>query len=287
MEIGEALGLIEAGQARLPLPGWRLTMATGEDARSFLHDLLTADVATLEEGRSRRALLLSPTGRIRADVTVAAVAEGLLLAQAPDQPHSVADLLARYVLSAAVGLTDRSDDLSIVAFPGGDPVWAGARYAPSVMGPGTDVVVSPGDHAHALPGTEIPPEAAEAWRILQGMALFPRDLTERSLPNEAGLDTRIDVDKGCFLGQEAVAKVRNLGHPSHAVLAVGASRPIRAGDEVRAGGDPAGEVTSAARARRWAGIVRVRWDARREELATSSGVPLEVSGLASGPAPAA
>ena len=286
MEIGNALRLIEAGEARLELAGWRLTTAGGEDARAFLHDLLTADVATLEPGRSRRALLLSPTGRIRADVTVAGMAEGLLLVQAPDQPHGIADLLTPYVLSAAVELTDRTRDLSVVAFPGGAPPAAEGSYSPSALGPGGDIVRPRGPAGGPLPGTEVPAAAVEAWRIIQGIARFPRDLTDRSLPNEAGLEARIDVDKGCFLGQEAVAKVRNLGHPTHAVLAVAAPRPIRPAEEVRAAGGAVGEITSAA-GERQAGIVRVRWDARGAELTTASGVPLAVVGLASGPAPSA
>jgi hypothetical protein len=287
MEIDEALRLIEAGEARLELAGWRLTMAAGEDARAFLHDLLTADVATLEPGRSRRALLLSPTGRIRADVTVAGLAEGLLLVQGPDQPHGIADLLAPYVLSAAVELTDRTGDLSVVAFPGVAPPAGEAGYTPSAVGPGGDVVRPREPAGDPLPGTEVPASAVEAWRIVQGIARFPRDLTERSHPNEAGLERWIDVDKGCFLGQEAVAKIRTLGHPTHAVLAVTAPDPITPGEEVRAGNGSVGEITSAAAGERHAGIVRIRWDARDAELATSGGVPLEVAGLASGPAPAA
>jgi folate-binding protein YgfZ len=126
----------------------------------------------------------------------------------------------------------------------------------------------------------------EADRIAAGRARFPVDLTGRSLPNEAGLERLIDVEKGCFLGQEAVAKVRTLGHPTHVVLSVEADGLLEAGEEVLADGEPAGVVTGAAAGDegRAAGIVRVRWAARDGHLETERGTALAVRGLARGPA---
>lgn len=269
------------GADRVSLEGWRVVTAEGPEARDFLHDLLTADVSSLEEGRSRRALLLTPTGRIRADLTVAAIGTELLLVQSPDQPDAIDDLLAPYVLSADVTLEDRSDDLRIVALPDADspPPEAPRWYAPSALGPGLDLVLEPAD-ALDVGGAW---DRTEAARIAAGRARFPVDLTGRSLPNEAGLDRLIDVDKGCFLGQEAVAKVRNLGHPTHVVLSVAAGGPLHAGEDVLAGGDPVGTVTGAASTPGgWVGIVRVRWSAREEDLRAAGGSRLSVRGLASG-----
>jgi folate-binding Fe-S cluster repair protein YgfZ len=81
-----------------------------------------------------------------------------------------------------------------------------------------------------------------------------------------------DRAKGCFLGQEAVAKVANLGHPTRIVFPVEAAAPIHEGETVRTGsGADVGLVTSAVDR---LGIVRVRWDARDADLATSSGTLL-------------
>ncbi len=82
------------------------------------------------------------------------------------------------------------------------------------------------------------PEALEAWRIRHGLARFPVDLDADSLPAEAGLDVEpvIDRTKGCYLGQESVARVRNLGHPPRVVLGVRAETPLRPGAPVRSNG---------------------------------------------------
>lgn len=273
------------------LAAWRKVLARGGDARSWLGDLVTADVAGLEPGRAVRALLLSPTGRIRADLTVAGLEDGFLLLQHPGQPRSAADLLAPYRLSSDVELVDRTGDLGVVAFPGDDvpPRAPGARSAPSCLGRGADLVLQGGTQpirraAEAAGLREASAEDLEGWRVERGAARFPVDLSEASLPHEAALDRLVDVEKGCFLGQEAVAKVRNLGHPPWLVLAGGVAGTARPGETVRAEDRDVGEVTSAALVEGGtAVIVRVRWEARDLPLRTASGAPVEVSGPATGP----
>jgi folate-binding protein YgfZ len=259
----------------------------GADARTWLNDLLTAGVARLEEGRACRSLLLGPTGRIRADVHVLPWGEdGLLLVQDPAQPSSIADLLRPYVLSSAVTIADRSADVALYCVPGraADRVgWAGTR--PSILGSGIDLVTSPAGSARLESMmlnkqlTEVGEDALEVWRIRRGVARFPVDITEASVPAEADLDDLIDVGKGCFLGQESVAKIRNLGHPTHVVRAASSDADLGPGAEVLAGGEVVGQVTSAAAAAGsgTACLVRVRWGAAQAPLATPDGAPLRPS----------
>ena len=110
-------------------------------------------------------------------------------------------------------------------------------------------------------------------RIRLGAPAFPDDLDPESLPAEAGWDSApvTDRTKGCFLGQEAVAKIANRGHPTRLVRAVLGDRPLTAGEPVLAGDGPVGLVTSADGA---FGLVRIAWRAREEALSTSSGVRL-------------
>jgi hypothetical protein len=140
----------------------------------------------------------------------------------------------------------------------------------------------------ALPegNVAIGPEALESWRIERGAARFPIDLGEASLPHEAGLDDLIDHEKGCYLGQEAVAKVRNLGHPPFAALAVRPDRSVNVGEEVLVDEEPVGSVTSATEGPPRAAIARVRWWARAASLRTGSGAALGSARLASGSAEA-
>ena len=98
------------------------------------------------------------------------------------------------------------------------------------------------------------------------------DFGPDALPAEVGLESTIDFTKGCFLGQESVAKVRNLGHPPRVLLHVRSDAPVARGASVIAGEETVGEVTSVAAAPHGVdAIVRVRWDAERDRLVTEAG----------------
>ena len=113
------------------------------------------------------------------------------------------------------------------------------------------------------------------WRIRRGIPRFGVDLSEDGLPTEAGWDGLIDRTKGCFLGQEAVAKVRNLGHPPRLIVPLHSARPVKAGQTILAATREVGTVTSAAPDGEGSALLgRVRWEARDAELRTASGHPL-------------
>lgn len=282
----EELSALEEERAFADRSSVRKLQIAGPDGRRWLHDLLTADIAGLGDGRACRSLLLGPTGRIRADVHVMPVGEGeLLILQDPAQAASIADLLAPYVLSSAVTLTDRSD-LTLYCVPGraADRVgWPGTR--PSLLGAGEDLLTSPAGAARLESMimnkqlTEVGDDALEVWRIRRGVARFPVDLTENSVPAEAGLDHLIDTEKGCFLGQESVAKIRNLGHPTHVVRAMSADADVAAGTEVLAEGAIAGRVTSATAAAGGgtACLVRLRWAVAEATVTAEHGVSFRVA----------
>jgi folate-binding protein YgfZ len=282
-----AAAALAQGRAYADLSRWRKVMVLGSDARTWLNDLLTADIGGLDAGSSRRALLLSPTGRIRAEVTVASMREGLHLFQDPIQPSAIDTLLAPYVLSSDVELVDVSRVKALLAFPGSDPprVPDAETIRPSCLGRGADLILSPmlGSTAQTLQGLTLAgPDALETWRIDKGIPKFPLDLTPESLPHEADLDEAIDYAKGCYLGQEAVAKVRNLGHPTWVVLSMRSDTPVAPSDSVMSDGNEVGRVTSAATVDgHTAVIARVRWSARQLPLTTGSGTPLQSSGIAS------
>jgi tRNA-modifying protein YgfZ len=283
----EELAALEEERAFADRSPVRKLEVAGPDARTWLHDLLTADIAGIGDGRACRSLLLGPTGRIRADVHVVPVGEGdLLILQDEAQPASIAELLAPYVLSSAVTLTDRTDDLTLYCALGraAERVgWPGTR--PSLLGAGEDLLTSPAGAARLESMmmnkqlTEVSDDALEVWRIRRGVARFPVDLGEDSVPAEAGLDHLIDTEKGCFLGQESVAKIRNLGHPTHVIRAMATDADVGTGTEVLADGSLAGRVTSATAAAGGgsACLVRLRWAAAEAPVATEQGVSFRVA----------
>ena len=267
----------------MELSGWRVVAVRGADAGAWLHDLVTADVEGSKSGQSRRSLLLTPTGRIRADFHIAKVDDGsFLLLQASEQLEGVDAILTPYMLSSDVALDDRSGSSVVVAVLGGSAAGdgdAGVVLAPSVLGIGHDIVVTAGEPAREIRKrlrerglVEVTSADIETWRIRRGAARMGADFGPDALPSEAGLEDTIDFTKGCFLGQESVAKVRNLGHPPRVLLHVRSGPAIRPGAAVLAGGVAVGEVTSVAeRNGETDAIVRIRWDAASEPLSTGAG----------------
>ncbi|HEX5936699.1 MAG TPA: hypothetical protein VFZ75_03250 [Actinomycetota bacterium] len=278
---------LERDSGSVHLSDWRVLAVRGADARRWLHDLVTADVASLEDGRARRSLILSPTGRIRADVHVGAVGASFLLLQDPIQPEPVAEILAPYVLSSDVELEDRTGEAEVFAVLDGEAVEDGdeaVRLEPSVLGSGRTVLTPAGAPARALGERlreagleEIGPVDVETWRVRRGTARVGVDIGSDALPAEAGLEDTIDFTKGCFLGQESVAKVRNLGHPPRLLVAVRSTSRLEPGTPVLAGGEPVGAITSAVEvAVGSVGIARVRWDAAARPLAADGAGPLSL-----------
>jgi hypothetical protein len=182
-------------------------------------------------------LLLTPTGRIRADFTMLATVDGFLLVQADDQPERVGDILAPYVLSSAVELEDATTQLAIDATAD---------------------------------------DALDVARIRRGDPRMGVDFDAGALPAEAGLGSAIDEKKGCFLGQEAVAKVRNLGHPPTVLRHLRSAVEVSRGASVHTPGGVVGTVTSAAPAADggWILLARVGWEAAEAALETPGGTPL-------------
>ncbi len=241
----ELVAALEDGRGFVDRSEDRAVVVRGADARGWLGDLVTADIASLVPGSSRRSLLLSPTGRIRADMWITQIDDdAFLVVQASDQPEPVDDLLRPYVLSSAVRVEPASDERSVLLFP--------ARE---------EIVFARGDDRSALRGRSpgsgsirVDERAFEIWRVCRGDPRMGIDFEAGSLPAEAGLERLIDVTKGCFLGQESVAKVRNLGHPPTVLRHLRCDTHVIAGTSVSAAGEGSaggavGVITSTAPAR--------------------------------------
>ena len=243
-----------AGYARLRdgAPTWvaepvALIWVEGPDAASFLHGLLSNDVASLGPGGSTEALLLDSKGHVQAAMGVHRDAEdALTLVVAPADGDSVAAALDRYHFS---------EDLEIL---GPEEAWAltvagmPAPAGPSVPGvlPGTVRVVvdDPAAAGAALPGAQAPPAALEMARVAAGVARVGVDTGPSTLVQEAALEDRaVSFTKGCYLGQETVARLQFRGKANRALRGVLLDGPAEPGAPVTAGGREAGRVTSVAR----------------------------------------
>jgi tRNA-modifying protein YgfZ len=107
-----------------------------------------------------------------------------------------------------------------------------------------------------------------------------RDATADDLPMEAGLQDAVAFDKGCYLGQEAMARVRNLGHPRRVLVRVETDAQVSAGDPIFVDGEQAGAVTSAVMVNgRTVALASVRWAHRDGPLRTKEGAELSARPL--------
>jgi tRNA-modifying protein YgfZ len=279
----ENADLLAAGRAFADLSSWRKIEVSGADAGQWLDDLVTADLSGLAPGRASRALFLTPTGGIRASFTVAASGGELLLIQDPTQPSSIERLLEPYVLSSDVKLEDRTNDMVIFSFPGrleAPDLPGTAQSVTSCLGAGVDRLGAARDHDYLLDAltktyVHAAEEDVEGWRIATGIPRFGIDALEGDLPQESGLSDAVSRVKGCFPGQEAVAKVDSLGHPRRLVLALEAEGPAAPGDSVMLDGSEVGQITSAAGFGALTYVLaRLRWEARDADLRTRAGTDL-------------
>src|SRR6478672_2640631 len=185
------LAALLTGRAFVDVSHYRKVRVHGEDAIAWLHDLLTADIAGLTPGASCRSLLLTPTGRIRADVQVLRRDDDIVLTQDPEQPDHIGLLLGPYVLSSAVSLEDATGDLALFAVPDAAASTIGLPgFEPSSLGPGLDLLAAQGKPAWRVQDAlvkaaliEASAASAEAWRIIHGIARMGPDFDQRSRPS--------------------------------------------------------------------------------------------------------
>ena len=265
------------------LSDWRTIQVSGSEALPWLDDLISADVHDLPPGRARPSLLLSPTGGVLASFTVVMAEPGAVLIQDPAQPRPVDRLLTPYVLTSDVHLRDTTGDVLVIAFPDesdAPEVPRAIRFAPSVLGSGAGILVAAKDRADLatmIAGSlrRLTDEEIEVERISAGIVRVGVDTSEGDLPQETGLMGWVSFEKGCYLGQEAVARVSNGGHPRRLVLPVESQDVLTAGEDVLAGGETVGAITSAARhGGRTLAFARIGWDRRDADLMSPRGVAL-------------
>ena len=200
---------------------------TGEDRLSWLHSLTTQDLQHLEPGTAAQALVLSPQGHIEHHLTLA---DDGTAVWAHVEPGTAGTLLAflqsmRFLLK--VDLDDVTSDFAVLTLMGPDRPAATPDGAVVAMPDsfGVDVVV-PRDRlseiAAAVEGSGAAAAGLAAYEALRIAAHRPRfglDTDHKTLPHEIGwIETAVHLNKGCYRGQETVARVHNLGHPPRRLI---------------------------------------------------------------------
>lgn len=247
----------------------------GDDAKAFLHSLLTNDIESLTPGTARYAALLTPQGRMIADMTVVGGPGGEMYMAVPsDAAAALAVRLDKSIFSEAAEVEDVSASTAHFSVTGPDARAVldaaleaiGAADAPGIVSwrsdelglPGADVIV-PAGMAPALRdalqsrAAAMDAEARRTLRIEAGRPEFGVDMTSDTIPLEANLlDRAISTTKGCYVGQEVIIRVLHRGGGRVAKrLAMlrfegGADAAPSAGTPLMVDGRDVGKVTSAA-----------------------------------------
>lgn len=244
---------LAAGRAAVDTSHLGVVRLTGPDRRKLLHSLSTQDFRGVVDGGSVELAILSPNGHVEHHAHAGDDGTHLYLVTDAGRAPALADFLDRMVFSLDAEVSDVTDQVAPVyreqpatgAAAGDDPIVATPR--------GRFELVDRARLAEALAGQELAGiEAYEALRIAAGEARQDLDVDHRTIPNELGwIGTTVALDKGCYRGQETVARVHTLGRPPRrlTVLWVDGSPNVLPGhgDEVLHEGRVVGTVGSAAR----------------------------------------
>jgi tRNA-modifying protein YgfZ len=225
------------------LTRYGLLSVTGEDARDFLHAQLTNDVLHLPQDRAVLAGWCSAKGRLLASFLVVPTANGFLLQLARDLAPAVAKRLSMFVLRSRVKIADVSDAWAQIGIWGED--FPGPVF--SVRQDGARVKVKMDQQRTLLLGTDLQDFRAEgaegAWTLEEIRAERPfitAATQDQFVPQMVNFEKLggIDFQKGCYPGQEIVARAQYRGEVKRRMVRL----PAPAGAELRPGSEFKGGV---------------------------------------------
>ena len=264
-------------------------VVSGKDRASYLQGLLTNDIVALAAGTGCYAAYLTPQGRMISDLRVYELGDVILLElPSVETKKAVLEKLDQFIFSEDVQLGDVTEAFAQIAVigPASSQV-VGALLGESATGlaalgeyaclrgsiaggaaivtrisdagePGFDVYIERARLAALTTGlaaaglTEVDTETAEILRVEGGVPVFHQDMDEDTIPLEAGIEARaINMNKGCYVGQEVIVRVLHRGHGRVArklagLTIDGDAVPSR-GAAVTNGDQEIGKITSAVR----------------------------------------
>jgi tRNA-modifying protein YgfZ len=249
-------------------PGLAAIAVSGAEAADYLQGQLTNDVEAIAPGEGRYAALLDRKGHLQGDLRVLRTGETeyLLLGEAEAGP-AVSRHLATYKIGRDVEVTDRGGELGLTSvigpraaeLTGAEDLTSEHAHRELPLGSatcvavatdlGVDLLASRADLEAARAvlleaGAERAGEAAaEVLRVESGRPRFGRDMGEATMPAEAGIVERaVDFEKGCYIGQEPVARLHYKGRPNRVLRGLTLAAPAEAGAVLTLGEKEVGRI---------------------------------------------
>jgi len=194
---------------------------TGPDRLSWLHSLTTQDTKHLVPGQAAQALVLSPNGHVEHHLTLADDGTAVWIHLEPGTAGPLLGFLESMRFLLRVDPVDVTGEFALITMMGPDTAGGPPGAVVVLADPfGTDVIVARDQLAGTVAdlerrGVKLAGVAAyEALRIAAHRPRLGLDTDRRTIPHEVGwIETAVHLTKGCYRGQETVARVHNLGHP--------------------------------------------------------------------------
>jgi folate-binding protein YgfZ len=252
----------------------------------FLHQVLTQSFEDMRPGDARDAAMITAHGRMTGYLETVATEDAVLCHFEPELRGRLIDEIGRYVFATQVELDDVTDDMGLVLVVG--DARAVARDLDHAVVHPTESLGAPAAYLWMeRPAVEealrlldargfrpAPEEQLEALRISSGRPRWGREMDSKTFPQEAGIDGRaVHYDKGCYLGQEAMAKIHFRGKVNRRLAQIEASTDVDAGAEIVVEDKKVGVVTSASGGR---ALALVRYTVDPGTLVLVAGAPAKV-----------
>lgn len=265
------------------LEGWGVLSFEGKDTLRFVHGQVTNEIQKLEDGRGNHCCVLTNKGKIIGDCFLYRTDRDLLGFCGPGQAETLIETMTKYKVADRVKLHNASDQWALIGLsgPSTENLLRKVFVGTSTLGEGTSLtrgrigdvevaVFRAPSCTHATEIVAVPRESFEAvWekvagaagsfgmveygneaadllRIEDGLPLFGVDFTGDNFPGEAALDHTVSYNKGCYIGQETIARVHYLGHFNKYLVGFLPEKAVEPGQEIQAEGKTLGKVTSAA-----------------------------------------
>jgi aminomethyltransferase len=302
---------LREGAAWLDLASRGKIVARGADRARLLHAMSTNHVQQLAPGSGCYAFFLNAQGRILGDANIFCRDEDFLLDTEPETHQALVAHLDHYIIADDVTLEDVTPLMTTLgvegphaaevalalglAIPPSPGAFSGARDVMvanlSDTGAPGFWIIAPAEAASELTGELVAAgavaadaAAARVVRLENGKPRYGEDITAAHLPQETGAIHALHFNKGCYIGQEIVERVRSRGHVNRllARLQIDSPSAPAGGTPIEAGGKQVGEITSAA----WSpalgktvalGYVRTE-HARPETLLSVAGAAARIAG---------
>ncbi len=235
---------------------------TGSDAKDFLQGQVTNDILGLQPGRGCYAAFLTHKGKMLGDLRVFDLADELLLDCERVALQELFNMINRYKLGRDVELHKRTVQMGLLSVIGPDaPRLAGdsehdnarvelggVQVVAVTTDVGTDLFFAAEDRdavRGALEFEDGDEAQAEVVRVEHGRPRYGVDLDDSVIPQEAGLNERaVSFTKGCYVGQETVARLHYRGKPNRRLLGLRLAEPVEPGTELKLGEKVVGKLGS-------------------------------------------